>query len=173
MTNVQEFYREGEDHKPEPLHYTVSGLDEIYLLNGFSVDVDSDGEQTTTNIDLDGLHRAIALHIVMRRKAPSGKELRFLREELGYTQAELASLLSVSDQSVARWEKEHTDPNGAAVTALRMLYLICKREHTALLEHFDDRLRGLAEQDDDAANEDSIVLSYSGKEWHDQGRAAA
>jgi DNA-binding transcriptional regulator YiaG len=170
---VQEFYRAEESRNAEPLHYKVSGLDNIYLLNGFTVEVDEDGDRYTTITDMDGLHRAIALHIVLERKAPSGKELRFLREELHMSQAELAGLLGVSDQSVARWEKEQTEPHGAGVTALRMIYLLSTLpddERQALLSSFVGHLRELAERDEEP--QEDIVLSWNGDRWREPAMAA-
>ena len=121
--NIHQFYRANEALCDAPLHYLDCGLDNIYLKNGFEVSED-DGDKFLTVTDLDGLHRAIGLHIVLGRKAPSGKELRFLRNEMDMSQNELATMLGLSDQSVARWEKEQCDINGAAVFALRVIYLL-------------------------------------------------
>jgi hypothetical protein len=54
-----------DDH---PLHYTACGLDNVYLLNGFKRET-IDGEEYVTVEDLDGLWKAIGLHLVTTRKA--------------------------------------------------------------------------------------------------------
>ena len=36
MTDERKFGLDGEEHSPEPLHYTQCGLDDVYLVNGFS-----------------------------------------------------------------------------------------------------------------------------------------
>lgn len=172
MNMIQRFYRPGEEPCKEPHHYTSSGLDNIYLLNGFTNE-EEDGEKAISFADIDGLHRAIGLHIVLARKAPSGKELRFLRNEMDMSQAELARILGVTDQSVARWEKGQTEFTGAAVFALRVLYLlhlIPEPERPPLLDDLLRRLRKLAESDEIS---DEIVLSYCGDRWYDKVLDAA
>lgn len=169
--NIQQFYRPGEGLSKEPLHYTDCGLDNIYLSNGFTIDHE-DGEEYLTVTDIDGLHRAIGLHIVLARKAPSGKELRFLRCELDMSQADLARVLGVTDQSVARWEKGQTEPNGPAVLSLRLIYLLSllePAEREELMTGLLARLEKLSERDEVS---DSIVLSYCGDRWYDRALAA-
>jgi hypothetical protein len=85
----------------EPLHYTACGVDNIYLMNGFRRET-IDGETFTSIEDLDGLWKAIGLHLVTTRKVLAPKEIRYLREHMGLTQAELGARLRVSDQTVAR-----------------------------------------------------------------------
>ncbi|MGO8068713.1 helix-turn-helix domain-containing protein [Rhizobium leguminosarum] len=161
---VQSFYIPGEKLREEPLHYKDCGLDNIYLKNGFNVE-NHDGEQYLTVTDIDGLHKAIGMHIVLGRKAPSGQELRFIRNELGMSQSDLARVLDISDQSVARWEKGKCEANGAAVFALRLVYLLSlipKKEQPLILQDILQRFKKLMEEDETT---DEIVLSYSGKQW--------
>lgn len=163
--NIQTFYRPQEAFQSEPLHYTDCGLDNIYLNNGFELE-QVDGEPALSIADLDGLHRAIGLHIVLERKAPSAKELRFLRNELDMSQADLAGVLGVSDQTVARWEKGQCEANGAAVFGLRMIYvlsLVPEQQRQELLNGLLDRLRKLTEMDEVS---DCIQLTYRDHEWH-------
>jgi DNA-binding transcriptional regulator YiaG len=105
-----------------PLHYKACGLDDVYLVNGWSCET-IDGEEYLTVEDLDGLWKAIGLHLVTERKVLKPKELRFLREHMQMTQAELAIKLRVSDQSVARWEKGETECSGPADFMIRILFL--------------------------------------------------
>jgi len=170
--NIRHFAIKGEALCKEPLHYTDCGLDNIYLRNGFSDEPDEDGDQYLTITDIDGLHRAIGMNIVLARKAPTGKELKFLRNELSMSQAELGLVLGVSDQSVARWEKGHCGANGAAVFALRMIYLLSlipAKERENLLDGILARLRKLSEEDETT---DDIVLSYEGDKWQTPALAA-
>jgi len=51
----------------------------------------------------------------------SGKELRFLRTEMGMTQAELGQLLHRDAQTIARWEKGEIPIDGNADTVVRKL----------------------------------------------------
>ena len=51
----------------------------------------------------------------------TGKELRFLRTELGLTQAELAALVHRDHQSIGRWERGECPMEGAAEALVRLL----------------------------------------------------
>ncbi|GHG72098.1 hypothetical protein GCM10010919_24080 [Alishewanella longhuensis] len=48
-------------------HYTESGLSNVYLKNGFTVE-EIDGEEYTSIDDMNGLHRTIAQAVVDSRK---------------------------------------------------------------------------------------------------------
>lgn len=166
------FARTGEQLCDETLHYRDCGLDNIYLQNGFSK-LCEDGEEHVAVTDIDGLHEAIGLHIVLARKAPSGNELRFLRNEMGYSQAGLADTLDVSDQSIARWEKSQSDINGPAMFALRVLYVLSRlpnEERQQVLDGLLERLSKLMAADETC---DDIVLSFENDKWHDPALIAA
>jgi transcriptional regulator with XRE-family HTH domain len=124
MTMVMEFQKGGACRLSdgEPLHYTACGLDDVYLVNGFTRDV-VDGEGYLTIEDLDGLWKAIGLSL-MTRKVLAPKEIKFLRDHMGFTQAQLGGRLRVSDQTIARWEKGETKLiPGSADLMLRVMFL--------------------------------------------------
>src|SRR5262245_61892833 len=52
----------------EPLHYTASGLDYVYLLNGFTIEDDPDYGRMVSIHEPDALHVAIGLYIISRRR---------------------------------------------------------------------------------------------------------
>ena len=108
--------------RPSPYAYTVCGLDNIFLLNGYRTDY-HDGEESISVIDVEGLHRAIGRHLVLHRKGLSPKEVRFLRKTMDLTQAELAAKLGNDAQSVARWEKGTCEMPGTAEKLLRVTFL--------------------------------------------------
>ncbi|MEM6389719.1 MAG: helix-turn-helix domain-containing protein, partial [Pseudomonadota bacterium] len=162
----QKFCIPCHDLKDEELHYTDCGLDNIYLSNGFEIE-DVDGEQYVTIHNLDGLHEAIGLHIVLEKKAPNGQEIRFLRTEMGLSQQHLGAKLGVSDQSVARWEKGQTDIPGTAVFSFKVLYvfsLMRESERAEILEEFISALDDLACSDEIG---DTIRLVYNDEKWAD------
>ncbi len=107
----------------KPYLYGACGLDGIYLLNGYTID-ERDGEEYVTIKNIDGLHCAIGKHLVTERKALSPQELRFLRNTMDLTQAELASALGKNSQSVARWEKGTSELPAAEEKLLRILFLV-------------------------------------------------
>jgi DNA-binding transcriptional regulator YiaG len=111
----------GETDKT-PYHYTECGLDDVYLMSGYEeVQVDDDVAVAVKHVP--ELHKAIGHALVTAKKVLSGKELRFLRKEMDLTQDEVARLVGVTDQSVARWEKDQVQIPEAADYLLRFVYL--------------------------------------------------
>lgn len=117
----ERFYQNGKEFL-EPLLYRGCGLDGVYLLNGYKTE-HHDGEEHVSVSDIDGLHMAIGRHLVAHRKGLSPKEIRFLRNTMGLTQAEMAARLGNNSQSVARWEKGECEIPGTAEKLLRALFL--------------------------------------------------
>ena len=81
MTKERKFGLGGEERSPEPLHYTQCGLDDVYLVNGFSREETEYGPATSVH-NVDGLHCAIGLHIVSHKKTVSAKAIKFLRRQM-------------------------------------------------------------------------------------------
>ena len=100
-------------------HYRECGLDNV-MIDGVVPCRDDDGDEVVTIPNVTGLHRAIAAAIVHRKAGMSGKELRFLRTEMGMTQAELAKVVHHDTQSIGRWERGEIpiEPNAEAVIRL-------------------------------------------------------
>ena len=127
-------------------HYTESGLDSVYLVSGFEIRENSDGETVIIH-DIDGLHEAVGRLLVSERKRLSGKEIRFLRTELLMSQSGLGALLHVNEQTVARWEKGKTKIPGMADATIRLLY-IEKVGGNAKLSNLLQRIADLEERID-------------------------
>lgn len=88
-------------------HYTMCGLDNVWLENGYRIDNTPYGESVHIE-DPDGLDRAIACTLLKHGGTLHGKELRFIRQLLGLSQADLGQFLGKDAQSIARWEKSGT-----------------------------------------------------------------
>lgn len=101
-------------------HYTECGLDNVILV-GLEPVQDDAGETVIRIPNIAGLHRAIAEAILKRASGISGKELRFLRTEMGLTQAELAQRLHHDVQSVGRWERGEVAIPGDTEALVRLL----------------------------------------------------
>jgi putative transcriptional regulator len=102
-------------------HYTESGLSNIYLSNGYNVEM-IDGEEYTSVDDMNGLHKAIAKGIVESKGSLTNAEFKFLRVELNISQKALGEKFDVSAQTIARYEKKTKIPRVTDV-ALRSLYM--------------------------------------------------
>jgi len=145
-----ELYFIGDDAPAsKPYLYRECGLDNIYLMNGFSIDT-VDGEEVVSVENVDGLWKAIGLNLVASKKTLSPQEIRFLRTQMGMTQADLARMLRVDDQTVARWEKKKCSIPGPADLGLRMLFLnsdVAQPEGNEILIHLQQTISNLIEQD--------------------------
>jgi DNA-binding transcriptional regulator YiaG len=120
---IQTFRRSDQEDAVAPLHYKACGLDDIYLINGFQRHQTAYGEGYSIE-HVDALHKAIALHLVMRRKTLRPKEIRFLRKQLDMTQDELANELSITGQTVARYEKGDSEIPGPVDKMIRVIYVL-------------------------------------------------
>ena len=141
-------------------HYVECGLDYIYLSNGYDV-VNTPRGNGIKIMDREGLHKAIGEMLVSEKKHLDGSEFRFLRHELNMTQQNLAALLGVNVQTVARWEKEKTiDIPGPAQRVIRLLY----SEKMDGNQEICEPLKRLAELDEMIAQDPEIDFK---KDSHD------
>lgn len=148
--------------RPRRYHYTECGLDNVYLLNGFEP-VDTPRGLGVTIRNREGLHRAIGLWLVRDKRNLTGKEFRFLRHELNLTQQNLAELLGVNVQAIARWEKGRTkEPiDGPAQRMLRLMYSEVVSRNEAIMEP----LRRLAELDELIHEEEELEFEDTEEGW--------
>ena len=63
--------------------YTESGLDNV-MIEGVNFLIEDAGEASISIPNINGLHKAIAGGIVRRPSGMTGRELRFLRTEIGH-----------------------------------------------------------------------------------------
>lgn len=107
-------------------HYTECGLDNVQLLGGYEL-VETPYGETVEITNIDALHRLIGQELCEQQHL-SGKEIRFLRREMGLSQKALGHLLDKTDQTVANWEKGEVPCPALAETIIKKMYL----------EHIDD-----------------------------------
>ncbi len=100
--------------------YSECGLDRVFI-EGLEVVVDDAGEEVYSIPNLSFLHWAIAKSIVMQKNGLSGKDLRFLRTEMGLTQAELAEVFRVTRATANRWEQDKVEIDSNAQVVIRLL----------------------------------------------------
>jgi DNA-binding transcriptional regulator YiaG len=155
MTKPKLFYIGDDAPASKPYLYKECGLDNIYLQNGFSIEK-IDGDETVSIHNVDGLWKAIGLSLVTRKKTLSPKEIRFLRNQMGKTQSDLARLLRVDDQTVARWEKKKSKIPGPADLGLRMLFLnskVAQPEGNEILTKLQETISKLVDEDSPLAEQ--------------------
>lgn len=101
-------------------HYTESGLQNVWLVNGYKRHKTPYGPGVSVH-DVEGLHESIARAIAMKPWM-TGAELRFLRKEMGLSQAALAVLVGTSEQNVSLWERRGRIPK-TEDRLIRLIYV--------------------------------------------------
>ncbi len=101
-------------------HYTECGLNNVFI-SGLKVMVDDDGDDVVEIPFINGLHREIAVGIVGHENGISGAELRFLRSEMGLTQAELSKIVHCDKQTIGGWVRSETEIDGASEAIVRKM----------------------------------------------------
>ena len=86
-------------------HYTTCGLDNVWLKNGY-VEKDTPYGKSVAVVRADELHRLLAERIVLQKALLTGKQLRFLRVQMGLSQEGLAQMHGVTAQTVSLWERQ-------------------------------------------------------------------
>jgi putative transcriptional regulator len=139
-------------------HYRESGLDNIWLINGFEKHRTTEGPAVSFK-DIDALHRAISQALVKKTGRLMAKEFRFLRTELELSQKALGDIIGASEQAIARWERSITPVPTAEDRLLRALY----REHAegnARIRDLVEHLSALDERD-----ERKLKLRHERRAW--------
>lgn len=103
-------------------HYKNSGLDNVYLVNGYHIHQTEYGEGISIE-QVDKLHKAIGQWLIALPKPLTGQELRFLRVEMDLSQKHLADIIGAKEQTLRLWEKNRSKPvPGPADRLVRVLY---------------------------------------------------
>lgn len=140
-------------------HYTESGLRNVWLRNGFTVHKTPYGNGVAIE-DVAGLHKALALALMMKPGKLSGTEIRFLRKEMEMSQVSLAACLGANVQTLATWEKGKAKISGPADKMLRIM----------IKGHFNNnvQVRRLIEalnNLDLAKHEGKMIFHEEGSKW--------
>ena len=137
-------------------HYEDCGLPNVYLQNGFDKRKTSYGDAISIR-NVEGLHEAIADHLVLKAGALTADEFRYLRVFLELSQKKLGELFGISDQTIANWEKGNTGVVRAAETLLRMLV----REHRG----GNVAVRQFVERVNEADRQEHLTFRQSRNAW--------
>lgn len=100
--------------------YVECGLPNVYLANGYEQTNTPNGPAIAIR-DVEQLHVAVAHILVEEMPWLTGEEVRFLREYLDLTHAQLGELLGEEEQHVRCWEKLERAPR-AADHAIRLVF---------------------------------------------------
>lgn len=146
-------------------HYTGCGLGNVYLVNGYK-EASTPYGKAVSIVGLERLHDAIATALISKQSPLTGEELRFLRNELDLSQKSLASTFGISEQSIARWEKQgEASPEGDRL--IRLVYAGTKWGDKKLAP-FIAQLN----QIDQTQCEEKMILRERHKSWERQVKFA-
>lgn len=132
-------------------HYIESGLSHVFI-SGLTPMVDDDGDEVIEIPYIAALHAEIARGIVISKGTIGGDELRFLRTEMGMTQAELAAKVSVDHQTIGRWERGEYPVEANAELVIRSI------AGERLVDAFDESMDHLVERVRSAGSDDEINI---------------
>ena len=79
-------------------HYKICGLDNYWLTPDLYERGPTEGIETPTYPRLFDVQAAIGMHVCSLDRPLTGKEVRFLRTDIGYTQSELGNVLGYKDK---------------------------------------------------------------------------
>lgn len=151
-------------------HYTLCGLNNIYLLNGYE-EYDTPYGKGVAIDNIDGLHFAIARDLINAPRRLLPEEFRFLRKEMKCSQGSFGLTIGVNEQTIARIEKGELVPRvsfEAVFRALAAEVLLKERSEMKAL------LSDITKQEDELFDENKkIVLESKGNEWKQPIRKAA
>lgn len=102
--------------------YDECGLDNVILVN-LECCQDDEGEAVIIVPNINVLHRSLVRAIAEKSSAILPQELRFVRTEIGLTQAGLADVVDRDAQSIGRWERGEKPIDRTAETLIRILAL--------------------------------------------------
>ena len=91
-------------------HYTECGLDDVYLLNGFTIEHDDEYGELVFIEDVDRLHKTLARRLIDSARTLNGAEFRYLRVFLDLSQKRLGEFLRQKEQNIGNWERNRQKP---------------------------------------------------------------
>lgn len=137
--------------------YKNFSLENVFLINGYS-ETDTPEGRVRQYADEDGLEQALRRVVATQKRSLSGWDVRFLRQGMGLSQAQLGALLERDAQTIARWEKSKDSVPVLADMAVRVRFCsmyepsFSAKDLSALIEGT-------------APYPDAIFLSFSHGNW--------
>jgi putative transcriptional regulator len=106
----------------EKYHYTESGLDNVYLENIEVCRCPACHEKIVSIPAMPELNRLIGLILIKKKSPLNGKEIRYLRKNIGQKANELAELMGVDVSTFSRWESGKQKMSKPHDRFFRLLY---------------------------------------------------
>ena len=118
----------------ESYHYLESGLDNV-ILSGIDIFQCPCGEEVVGIPSIDVLHTLVGLRLVKKDSLLNGKEIRFLRKNIGVSAQKLAKQMGVDNATISRWENDKQRITKSHDLHLRLIYCNMKRIPPEVISH--------------------------------------
>ena len=115
-------------------HYTECGLDNVFL-EGVNIYKCSCGEKLVSIPAMPQLHGLIGLHLLKKKSLLNGKEIRFLRKNMGLTATKLSGIIGVDNATMSRWENNNQLIDKSHDRLIRLIYSNIKDIPTNEIKH--------------------------------------
>ncbi len=110
----------------EAYHYLESGLDYVYLLGVEICRCKNCDEEIVTLPKVAQLQSLIGRCLIEQDYRLTGREVRFLRKDMGLTAARLAKRMKVAPATISRWENDKQVMDASNDRLLRLIYAVEK-----------------------------------------------
>ena len=140
-------------------HYTECGLPNVYI-EGLDFPVDDEGDEVILIPFISALHAEIVRGIIMHKGAMTPDQIRFVRSELGMSQARLGEVLGTTGLTIGRWERGEHPMDKGSETLLRKLAA------EGVLEVFDTKIEDLAMNVASVANDNEPFTIHAESEGY-------
>ena len=131
-------------------HYTDSGLDWVYLADGFQWHDTPYGRGMSVS-DADGLHSLLLRDIMTSPHPIRGQELRFVRSMLDLSQDGIGKIMGVKRLAVTRMEGHRSKPISPSADRALRLYLALKEWDRDLAARIEELLNEMDDREHDRA----------------------
>ncbi len=132
-------------------HYAESGLDNVYL-SGVEICECTCGEKTVAIPSVMELHRLISIALVNKNSPLTGKEIKFLRKNMGISGKIFAEVIGIDKATLSRWENDNQVISKPHDRLIRLAYSnvkgISKKEIKHLIE---DKFREIKPEQEKAS----------------------
>jgi len=103
-------------------HYLESGLDNVYLEGIEICFCPLCGEEIVNIPSVTALHNLIGKILVRKKSLLNGKEIRFLRKNMGYSAKKFSSIIGVDNTTFSKWENANQGRSNSNDRFIRLIY---------------------------------------------------
>lgn len=144
--------------KDRPYHYTISGLDNVFLVGIDVEECEACKIQEPIIPKLPELHQIIAKELLRKEELLAGNEIRFLRKNAGIPAKRFAALIQQSPEHLSRVENGKTENLGPTADKLARAVISAANES-------EDVRKLLLEIADGHINAKQTVYSLEEDHW--------